>query len=420
MIKRLTIWLAIASMATASALASSHDIILHGFPSYSNDGLYPWAALVGDGKGNYFGTTSFGGDFVNNGTSGTVFEISPDGKGGTTEKIIYSFSGGADGGYPTSTLIFDNSGNLYGTTSGGGPNICGVGAGCGVVFELSPNTDGTWSESVLYSFTGAADGFEPIGGLVFDGHGNLFGTTTLGALSSGSCFFGCGAIYELSPDGKGRWNFSTLYDFHDGRDGAGPAGQLVIDQQGNLYGTDGGAGGFQAAVYELSPVQGGGWKFTSLAYFPGGADGQEFVPGLTRDSHGNLFGAIPLTGANGYGFLFKMERSGSTWKHHIIYNFTNGSDGGYPYATPLIAADGLMYGTTYGGGLTGNCGNDNNDCGVVYKLSLNGDKWIESTVYQFHGGNDGATPYGSLIYGPNGSLLGNTYYGYKRTSGNPG
>jgi hypothetical protein len=183
------------------------------------------------------------------------------------EKVVYNFTGGNDGGMPASTLTFDSLGNAYGTAVVGGAN------GYGAVYELSPTKSGQWKQATLYSFTGGADGKDPYGGVRLDSKGNLYGTTVAGG-SGGTCDGdGCGVVYELAPF-RGGWSQTVLYNFTGANDGFGPGGPVVFDKQGNLYGTtpDGGAHAF-GVVYELVSQKNGQWTQKVLHSFTGGSDG---------------------------------------------------------------------------------------------------------------------------------------------------
>ena len=182
-----------------------------------------------------------------------------------TEHVLYSFTGGNDGGNPAAQLVFDRAGNVYGTTVVGGLY------GCGTVFKLSLSGD-KWQESVLYNFDCFGTGKNPYGGVTFDSAGNLYGTTVAGG-SGGECTGdGCGVVYELTQSGE-TWNETVLYNFTGGDDGFGPGAAVVFDKAGNLYGTtpDGGAYS-EGVVYQLSPNN-GQWKQTVIHAFTGGDDG---------------------------------------------------------------------------------------------------------------------------------------------------
>src|SRR5208337_4391515 len=258
-------------LIAARAAHAQTEIVLYNFCSQPNcvDGEGPASSLAPDGAGNFYGTTQLGGTNM----YGTVYELSPNGAGGYNETVLYSFcslQNCADGSDPTSNVIFDGAGNLYGTACSGGANgqgvasVCGDGFnGYGVVFELSPepgggcpggsNSGNGWCETVLYSFMSAPDGASPFSGLTWDPYGNLYGTTYGG----GS---GTGTVYELSPDGSGGWNERVIYD------SGGYAG-LTIDGSGNLYGADDANNGH---VFKLSPNGRGEWNAIVLHTFKGG------------------------------------------------------------------------------------------------------------------------------------------------------
>lgn len=255
--------------------------LLHTYVK-ADDGC-PTGNLLRDQSGNLFGVTQDGGA---NGW-GSVFELSP-GKGGWTQTILYSFRGAEDGGAPYSELIADDAGNLYGAASASTQNF-------GVVFELSPSESG-WSYNVLYTFTGGADGGQPVAALTFDKRGRLFGATTSFGANGG------GTVFRLSPKG-GSWKFKVLYSM-SGSDG--PVAALNIGRTGTIYGTNfmDGANGY-GSVFSLAP-SGRKWVYTDLHDFTGGADGGYPGGGVVFDSTGNLFGTAVLGGANGLGVLYEV------------------------------------------------------------------------------------------------------------------
>lgn len=205
--------------------------VLYTFTGYS-DGCNPYPGVILDAAGNLYGTAEGGGSGFCDYGNGVVFKLDPTGQ----LTVLHTFGGG-DGANPQSVLLFDSAGNLYGTTiNGGGSNICQ--GGCGTVFKLTPNGNGTWAESVLHSFCtvdGCADGLYPgRGPLAIDAAGNLYGTT--GSGGTDSCGgYGCGVVYKLGPSGQE----TVLYTFSGGKDGAGPGPGVVTDRAGNLYGVAG-------------------------------------------------------------------------------------------------------------------------------------------------------------------------------------
>jgi uncharacterized repeat protein (TIGR03803 family) len=225
------------------------------------DAWQPNAGLIFDPAGNLYGTTTAGGHntacYQNAGLGcGTVFELSPAGGGIWTEKVLYEFAGGADGYFPFSSLVLDGSGNLYGTTPyGGGNTTClnvGISSGCGIVFELTPSTQGGWREKVLHNFNfgNGKDGTIPYGGLIRDASGNLYGTTE----STGFNFaYGYGTVFKLSFT-TGKWTEKILHNFgNTGKGGDAPAASMIMDAIGNLYGTAGGGAYGDGVVFEVIP-----------------------------------------------------------------------------------------------------------------------------------------------------------------------
>ncbi|MBZ5723262.1 MAG: hypothetical protein LAO03_23235 [Acidobacteriia bacterium] len=382
---------------TTSAYAASTETTLHTFLPYSR-GSGPQAGLVSDGAGNFYGTTQLGGAFG----AGTVFKLTSSG-GAITESVLYSFTGGTDGGDPLASLVLDSGGNLYGTTLLGGNTKCLIGqlgAGCGTVFELSPNPDGTWTEKTLHTFAGA-DGGAPIANLAFDAAGNLFGTTEAGGTSQ----FLEGTAFELSPAGGGTWTFKTIHNFQGGF-GSGPNSGLIFDKAGNLYGTALGGGMFgRGVVFELSP-SGQNWSESVLYSFnKKGGDGNLPVGGVNFDSAGSLYGATNRGGSNGFGVVYRLTPSGGTWTETVLYNFQNGADGGNPQGSVIVDSAGNLYGTTNSGGTSQAC---SAGCGVAYELVLNSGAYTETILHTFNGGKDGALPYGNLLFDSSGALWGTT------------
>ncbi len=313
-------------------------------------------------------------------------------------KILYSFTGGNDGGDPATSLVFDSAGNAYGTSVVGGD------FGYGAVFELK-RSGGKFQEVALYSFTGLSDGKNPYGGVIFDAAGNLYGTTVAGG-SGGACSGdGCGVVYKLTHSGN-SWTQSVLYSFSGGNDGFGPGGALVFDKAGNLYGTTPDGGSFSAGtVYELSPAQGGGWTEKVIHAFTGGDDGSTGSLGqLLIDGAGNLYGVTELGGKFGAGTIFKLGLSSGAWKMSTLYAFGGEPDAGFPYGGLIADVQGDLYGTTYYGGQNG--------LGAVFELNAHGQ---ESVIYSFQSGNDGNSPTSTLIFDKAGNL-----YGTASAGGNAG
>jgi uncharacterized repeat protein (TIGR03803 family) len=401
--------LALSTAASATVKAT----VLHSFSG--PDGLMPSANLITDPAGNLYGTTYEGGSGVSgpcNVSCGVAFELSPTANG-TMETVLYNFcsvANCADGANPVGALVRDPAGNLYGVTVNGGEhNNCVDSDGCGVVFELTPNPDGTWTETVLHSFTGAEDaGENPAAGLVLDSAGNLYGTTEYSEVS-------WGLVFELSPMDGGIWQETVLYAFTGGQDGGNPT-SLVLDSTGNLYGTaiSGGdpsgtsCGGFNGCgvVFELTPNQDGTWQETVLHAFTGKADGGFPFGAVTISSTGDLFGAAldggnPTCGCCGCGVAFELTIADG-WAEKVLHSFS-GADGESPIGNLTISPKGSIYGTTRFGGA-------NERDGVVFELipTRNGG-WNEKGVSL--GGKFGIQPVAGLTLGASGQVYGATSVG---------
>jgi uncharacterized repeat protein (TIGR03803 family) len=325
---------AILCMATGSE-AAVKETTLYSFTG-GNDGSFPHAGVIGDNKGNLYGVTSSGG--ANH--AGAIFELSPPAEGQTawTQTTLYSFTGGNDGSNPQAALMMDAKGNLYGAAYSGGAS------GNGVVFELAHHKHkGTWTYRNLWSFTGGNDGGVPVGSLTMDSAGNLYGSTTQGGTGV------VGTVFELSPNGK-TWSESVLYNFTGNNDGGEPMGNVLIGKDGNLYGTTAGYGQFNyGVVYKLTAQGGGNWGFSVLHAFAGGSDGEVPRDGLIQDANGTLYGATAGF-SNSYGNVFQMNTDGSNY--NVIYTITGGQGftGNGPWQTVSLGADGTIYGTTYADG----------------------------------------------------------------------
>lgn len=361
-------------------------------------GAGPSGNLLMDGSGNLYGVANYGGSALN----GSIYKLNSDGSTIRT----HNFSGGADGGTPYAGVIRDGAGNLYGTATRGGifGGICGTGAasGCGVVYKLDPSG----IETVLYSFTGGTDGWEPVSGLVRDPAGNLYGTTELGGVFSGKCgSLGCGVVFKIDPSGKQ----TVIHAFAGQPDGKYPGTEsLVRDSRGNLYGVTkiGGRTGNPACANNqgcglIFKVDTAG-NYKVLYAFTGGFDGG-FPGGLVLDEQGNLYGLTDAGGDFNRGTLSKLDPTG---KESVLYSFSvsvgrltrDGAgnfygitgdsvfkldtglnfttlhtfagriDGSDPLGGVLVDAAGNMYGTTYFGG-NPKCGSFGAGCGMVYKIT---------------------------------------------------
>jgi uncharacterized repeat protein (TIGR03803 family) len=342
------------------------------------DGAYPYAGLVRDAAGNLYGTTYYCN--CNSSYYGVVFKVDTSG----TEIVLYSFAGSSDGAYPYAGLVLDSAGNLYGTTEVGGAS------GNGTVFKV----DTSGSETVLHSFAGGTtDGCNPVGGLLRDKAGNLYGTTEdCGA-------HGKGTVFEVDTSGTE----TVLHSFAGGSsDGAYPLyTSLVMDKNGNFYGvTEEGGTSSSGVVYELTK----GGALTVLHSFAGGKDGCYVLGTPALDKAGNLYGATEGCGSSQMGIAWKVSKKGT---ETVLHNFAGGSsDGEYPWAGVILDARGNLYGVTVLGGP--------NSGGTVYELNKKGTLTV---LHSFSYNEDGAFPIGGLIRDAKGNFYGTASVGGKWTVG---
>ena len=375
------------------------ETVIHSFGSANADGQKPFAGLT-QHAGAFYGTTTGGGPR----DAGTVFAVKLV-NGVWKEKVLYAFTG-ADGDNPQSNVVFDQAGNLYGTTYYGGTGDC-FSSGCGTVFELSP-VNGTWTETVIYNFTGTTggnDGASPTAGLIFDATGNLYGTTTQGGASD------AGTVFKLTPAG-GSWAETVLYNFAGMPDGAAPLGNLIFDRAGNLFGTTAAGGTYNhrnpfgdGTIFELSPNPDGSWTETVLHTLGAGADGASPEAGLIADPAGNLYGTALYGGGTpngGHGTVFQLALSNGVWTESVISNFTVPGGGNFPQSAVILDQAGNVYGTASGG--TGRNG-------VIFKLSLVNGAWTHTPFYTFPDTLSGIHPLGSPLMDKAGNLYGTTVTG---------
>ena len=383
-----TFGLAILAMTLALATEASAGRGVKVPHTFGGVATNPDGGLIADSDGNLYGTTSSGAH------GGTVFEL-VRGSGGTwTYKVLHIFrvGGGTD---PQGALVLDQAGSLYGTTQMGGAH------GEGIVFQLTPASN-AWTETVLHDFDpSSGDGANPVGGLIFDNLGNLYGTTTLGGAN------GLGTVFELIPASNG-WTETVLYSFAGGDDGAGPRGPVTFDSTGNLFGTTGGGGAFDdGVVFDLTPNS-AGWT-ESVVYAFQGVDGLQPEGGLVFDSSGNMYGTTQSGGneeQSGGGVAFELSPvAGDGWTERVLHRFRiHGGDGHAPNSALTFDRNGNLYGTTFFGGKYA--------YGTVFRLTFNSNgNWLESGMYSFTGGRDGSNPVGGVILDQSGNLYGATYYG---------
>ena len=409
-----TVTLIVILMLVSGAAAQTYKV-LYTFTG-GTDGAYPemrGGGPIFDVHGNLYGTNVRRGNPGNWNGQGVVFQLTPnlDGTWSETSPYIFCLADWnvcSDGAYPTANLVSDTAGDLYGITVLGGIGPCyndGI-DGCGVVFKLAANPDGSWTYSPLYKFTGGKDGALPFSPLAFDSSGNLYGTTYGGGGKGCSDSNGCGVVFELTPKPNGGWTQSVLHRFTGGKDGAHPdTGNLVLDGPGNVYGStfEGGASGY-GVLFELTPRSGGGWKEVVLHSFRG-HPGRNPIGGLTFDPKGNLYGTTSAGGAQDAGAIFELTPgAGGKWTYHVLHVF-NGKNGRNPWSNLIFDQSGNLYGTTSSGGREA-CGLG---CGVVFKLTpqLDG-KWKETILHKFTGGNDGGGSWGALTLDAAGNLYGTT------------
>ena len=408
----LTRLLLVASIVLPIGAAAQSFRVIHNFTG-GNDGSNPQAGVTLDRAGNLYGTASFGGQYGHGavyklsyrggwiinplyafqggegggnpqsrvvfgpdgslygttvggegncpGGCGTVFNLTPPPHVSGSifspwnETLIYRFHG-PDGGYPTQgDLIFDSAGSIYGATSEGGDQLCNAPLGCGTAYQLVHSGQG-WTETLLYVFHFASGG-QPMGGVVFDSTGNLYGTT------SSSGMYGWGTVFQLTPS---PWTLNTIYAFTNGTDGREPNAGLLMAGSGNLYGTTsaGGSGG-AGTVFEMM-LSGGVWNFSLLYSLVGNAVGP--VASLTMDSSGNLYGTTEIAGPYDSGTVFELSPSSDGWTYTLLHAFTGAADGSEPRGQLSIDSTGNLYGTTSFGGANPGCFSGGG-CGLVFEIT---------------------------------------------------
>jgi uncharacterized repeat protein (TIGR03803 family) len=381
------------------------ESVIYNFCSqeFCTDGEFPHAGLTFDKDGNIYGTTTQGGMYV----YGTLFKISPQGD----ETVLYNFcqqDSCADGAQPEAGVIFDQQGNLYGTTLAGGAH------GQGVVFKFTPGT----GETVLYNFgtkNDSTDGSSPAAGVIFDKKGNLYGTTTAGGK------YGMGVVFKLTPTGLE----SVLYSFCPNSDGGCPDGSTpvgaVVFHNKNLYGTTEYGGKYvRGTVFELT-LSGHETVLYNFCQKSGCSDGKLPRAGLVLDAKGNLYGTTWQGGSNtqacnnaGCGVVFRINSKGQEKVLHSFCLHSGCTDGASPYAG-VVFKNGSLYGTTgYGGANTQAC--NNAGCGVVFRITPKSQEMVLYSFCSQQGCADGANPLAGVVFDAE-SLYGATVAGGNGVNG---
>jgi uncharacterized repeat protein (TIGR03803 family) len=402
-------WLVAILLATPLVAGDSSPVgpryrVLYRFLG-SPDGSEPYAGLTMDAAGNLYGTTYAGG------TEGTVFRLTRGLNGQWVESVLFDFSNpSVSGGFPIGGVTLDATGNVYGTSDPGAGNN-------GAVWELTPSLSGFWNVDVLHTFSGSEDGGQPWAAPIFDEAGNLYGTAMLGPVYPAQD----GMVYELTPS-DGVWQETIFPGFSSKKDGVQPGAELVFDKDGNLYGTTqwGGTGCKPTGcgtVFEMTNKN-GQWRQTTIYAFKGGADGTNPTSALVLDKDGNLYGTTAVGGIGpcdiestpGCGTVFELTHGPTgQWKKTLIYS-PDGSAGGGLFGGVVFDKAGNLYGTTTFYGIASeNC---LAGCGSVFKLTPGtGGQWTATTLYEFSGTADGGEPFDRLLLDKTGNVFGTTQYG---------
>jgi uncharacterized repeat protein (TIGR03803 family) len=317
---------------------NNKETVLYAFTGGA-DGASPQSFLIEDQSGNLYGTTFGGGAYG----AGTVFMIT-----GTQETVLYNFGSQTnDGSAPEAGLAFDSAGNLYGTTTTGGLY------GGGTVFQLVPSGSGSWTENILYNFGSTADGSIPVAGITLDASGNLYGTTSAGGA------YGYGRVFELVQ--ANAWAETVIHDFANLSDGATPYAGLIPGPSGVFYGAataNGSQGG--GTIFQLTPSAAGSWTFSVIHSLPGWGIAGSFR-NLMVNSKGTIFGTTHCDGTYDLGTIYQLVPSGSTWKYRLLYTFSNATENGYYEFSNLVLKGNKLYGTSNVGGIDG--------AGAIFQLT---------------------------------------------------
>jgi hypothetical protein len=422
------------SVVALPASAEWKEKVLYSFQGGVDAGSVPAGGVVFDKQGNLYVATTGGGPKTCEPFSyecGAVYELSPPATKGdpwtTTLIKMFAGEGSKDASVPSGGLIIDDAGNLYGVSGYGGTGNCvlfGL-AGCGTVYELSPPAQkgGAWTETILYSFPTAKQGYLPQGNLIFDSAGNLYGATEFGDGYGTTCdpyYKYCGAVFELSPPKTkgGKWTEKTLHGFRSGTDGANPNGGLVLDSKGVIYGTSQSGGDQEGecspngcgTVFALQPpvVKGGAWTEKVLYRFHG-EDGATPEAGVIFGRNGQLYGTAYAGANSGYGAVFSLAapKGAGPWKETLLFRFSDGYDGAHPDGPLIFDSSGNLHGTT-------NVGSGASLRGNVFRLKppdRTGGAWAFSVLHGFTGLPDGENPAANLIFDKAGNLYSTTQNG---------
>jgi uncharacterized repeat protein (TIGR03803 family) len=389
--QRLPLAAPLLSNAPSTPKGAPRETVLYHFQGSAN-GVDPLGNLVTDQAGALYGTTYAGGSGPSGGY-GTVYKLTPSGRH-YSEKVIYSFQNSPDGAHPNAGPIADATGALYGTTFYGGTGTGCISYSCGTVFKLTPTGSG-YTESVIYNFHGHGDAQNPLGGLLADKSGDLYGTSYNGGQGGG------GAVFKLTPSGSGYIE-TVLWSFGHPGDGLNPQAGLVADRTGALYGTTqlGGSGSCTGGlgcgtVFKLTPYA-SGYLEGVLYSFQAGSDGAQPLASVTLGKNHAIFGTTNTGGAGpsgGYGTIFALKPSGTSYTETILHTFQGGSDGLGPLANLTFnSGTGILYGTTAGGGGASACPSG---CGTVFRLKTGGSGY--AVLHSFSGSSDGAYPRGGML-----------------------
>jgi len=358
-----------ADVTNVAVACAASESVLYSFSGGTSDGAYPeYSHLTLGSDGNFYGLTVEGGSA----NKGAVFKVTPAG----VETVLHFFAGGnTDGAYPSASLVQGSDGDFYGMTNQGGANNKGT------VFKITP----TGTETVLYSFAGGSDGEYSYGNLVPGSDGNFYGMTYEGGAHNK------GTVFKITPTGLE----TVLYSFAGGSDGANPYGSLVQGSDGNFYGmTEVGGTHSEGAVFKITSTG----TETVLWSFGSGSDGTYPTGSLVQGSDGNFYSMTYYGGAHGAGTVFKITPAGS---ESVLWSFaSSATDGGDPTGSLVQGSDGNFYGMTSTGGANGT--------GTIFQITPTG---TETLLWSFGTGPDGNSPYGDLIFGPDGALYGVTNAG---------